>query len=44
MAAPCDDPDFDTRVDMTHLASYAIDDSSTKEIDDAVSVDGDRIW
>lgn len=32
------------RKDLTHLNSYAIDNSGSNDADDAVSVDGDKIW
>jgi exoribonuclease-2 len=32
------------RVDLTHLPSFAIDDEGNQEPDDAISLDGDRIW
>ena len=32
------------RIDLTHLAAYAIDDEGSKDPDDAVSIDGDRLW
>ncbi|MBF2028095.1 MAG: VacB/RNase II family 3'-5' exoribonuclease [Oscillatoriales cyanobacterium C42_A2020_001] len=46
--SPPDDPDFN-RIDLTHLKVYTIDDESTREIDDGLSVeflpDGkQRIW
>ncbi len=46
--APPDDPDTD-RLDLTHLKVYTIDDESTREIDDGLSVevlpDGiQRVW
>jgi len=34
---PPTDVDADRRLDLTHLRSFAIDDASTKEVDDAVS-------
>ncbi len=44
---PPDDPHVD-RLDLTHLKVYTIDDESTKEIDDGLSVevlpDGHRLW
>lgn len=36
-------PDED-RVDLTHLAAYAIDDEGNQDPDDALSLDGDRLW
>jgi exoribonuclease-2 len=32
------------RLDLTHLAAYAIYDEGNQDPDDAISVDGDRIW
>ncbi|MEN8180430.1 MAG: RNB domain-containing ribonuclease [Pseudomonadota bacterium] len=44
-------PDFavpdlpqEQRVDLTHLAAYAIDDEDNEDPDDAISLDGERIW
>ncbi|MBB6478837.1 ribonuclease catalytic domain-containing protein [Spirochaeta isovalerica] len=34
----------DERVDLTHLESFAIDDEGNTDPDDAISIDGDRIW
>ncbi len=36
-------PDED-RLDLTHLPAYAIDDEGNEDPDDAISLDGDRIW
>lgn len=49
LAAPPGDRDGDTRLDLTHLKTYTIDDESTREIDDGVSVEIlenglERIW
>jgi len=33
-----------TREDLTHLKSFAIDNSDSSEADDAISLDGDRVW
>jgi len=33
-----------TRKDLTHLTCFAIDNSDSSDADDAISVDGDRIW
>ncbi len=33
-----------TRQDLTHLAAFAIDDEGSNDPDDAVSLEGDRIW
>jgi exoribonuclease-2 len=32
------------RVDLTHLPAHAIDDEGNQEPDDALSLDGDRLW
>lgn len=32
------------RVDLTHLAAFAIDDEGNQDPDDAISIDGDRVW
>lgn len=32
------------RVDLTHLAAYAIDDEGSRDPDDALSIDGSRLW
>ena len=34
----------DKRLDLTHLAAYAIDDEDNEDPDDAISLDGERIW
>ncbi len=34
----------DERLDLTALAAYAIDDEDNQDPDDAVSLDGERIW
>jgi len=33
-----------SREDLTHLKSFAIDNSDSSEADDAISLDGERIW
>jgi exoribonuclease-2 len=38
-ASPPPDIDADARLDLTHLPAFAIDEASTKEIDDALSVE-----
>ena len=38
-SAPGVDPDGEARLQLTHLRSLAIDESSTFEVDDAVSVE-----
>lgn len=45
----CPDLDYpglpeEDRLDLTHLTSYAIDDEGNTDPDDAISLDGDRIW
>ncbi|MCS6959863.1 MAG: ribonuclease R [Pseudanabaenaceae cyanobacterium SKYGB_i_bin29] len=37
-------PDMSHRLDLRHLRTYTIDDISTTEIDDGLSIDNDRIW
>jgi hypothetical protein len=32
------------RLDLTHLPAFAIDDEGNQDPDDAVSLDGERIW
>lgn len=32
------------RLDLTHLPAFAIDDEGNRDPDDAISLDGDRIW
>ena len=45
-----DDIDIDTkmakveRVDLTHLCSYAIDNANSNDADDAISIEGDKLW
>lgn len=34
----------EARRDLTHLPAFAIDDQGTADPDDAVSIDGDRLW
>lgn len=34
----------DARTDLTHLPAFAIDDVGSRDPDDALSVDGDRLW
>ena len=36
--------DEDERIDLTHLAAYAIDDEGSTDPDDAISIDGNRLW
>jgi exoribonuclease-2 len=51
LGLPLSDPDLvlpeppeETRLDLTHLTAYAIDDEQTHDPDDALSLEGDRIW
>jgi exoribonuclease-2 len=51
LALPVQDPDLpvpdlpqEERRDLTHLTAYAIDDEETHDPDDALSLEGDRIW
>lgn len=39
IASPPPDPDAASRVDLTHLAVYTIDDASTRDYDDGISVE-----
>jgi exoribonuclease-2 len=41
---PVPDLPQEERLDLTHLPAYAIDDEGSQEPDDALSVDGDRLW
>jgi exoribonuclease-2 len=41
---PVGDLPQEERRDLTHLTAYAIDDEETHDPDDALSVEGDRIW
>jgi len=34
----------ESREDLTHLPAFAIDDEGSEDPDDAISLDGDRIW
>ncbi len=42
--APVPDLPAESRHDLTHLKAYAIDDEGSEDPDDAVSLDGDRLW
>jgi len=35
---------YEERLDLTHLESFAIDDEGNKDPDDAISLDGDKLW
>jgi exoribonuclease-2 len=41
---PLPDLPQEERLDLTHLGAYAIDDEGNQDPDDALSIDGDRIW
>jgi len=41
---PVPDLPHEERLDLTHLPTYAIDDEGSRDPDDALSLDGDRIW
>lgn len=41
---PVPDLPPEERLDLTHLPTYAIDDEGNQDPDDALSLDGDRIW
>ncbi|WP_275098280.1 RNB domain-containing ribonuclease [Sedimenticola hydrogenitrophicus] len=48
---PCEDPRLElpalpeeTRVDLTALPAFAIDDEGSEDPDDAISLEGDRLW
>ena len=45
---PDEDLEFDSvkieRKDLTHLTCFAIDNSYSSDADDAISIDGDRVW
>ncbi len=48
---PIEDPDLsvpepgvEQRLDLTHLPAFAIDDAGSEDPDDAISLDGERIW
>jgi exoribonuclease-2 len=43
-ALPIPDLAAEERLDLTHLPAFAIDDEGNQDPDDAVSLDGDRIW
>ncbi|PLY15172.1 MAG: exoribonuclease II [Sedimenticola sp.] len=51
MSLPTDNPDIvipelgeEERLDLTHLPAFAIDDEGSEDPDDAISLDGERIW
>jgi len=41
---PVPDLSYEERLNLTHLPTYAIDDEGNQDPDDALSLDGDRIW
>lgn len=41
---PVDQFAEEDRLDLTHLQTYAIDDEGNSDPDDAISIEGDRIW
>lgn len=44
-SAPVNDPaDEGDRLDLTHLQAWAIDNAWSSDPDDAISIDGDRVW
>ena len=43
-ALPLQEPAAADRLDLTHLAAFAIDDVDSEDPDDAISLDGERIW
>lgn len=51
LGLPWDDPSLpvpalpdEPRRDLTHMSAFAVDDDGNRDPDDAVSLDGDRIW
>lgn len=41
---PVPDLPAEDRLDLTHLDAWAIDDEGSEDPDDAISIDGDRLW
>ncbi|MDA3809851.1 MAG: ribonuclease catalytic domain-containing protein [Spirochaetaceae bacterium] len=41
---PLEELGDEIRVDLTHLEAFAIDDEGNKDPDDAISIDGNKIW
>lgn len=41
---PVDPLREEARLDLTHLPAYAIDDEGNRDPDDAISIDGDKLW
>jgi len=51
LGLPVEDPSLavgvlpeEPRQDLTHLQAFAIDDAGSEDPDDAISLDGDRVW
>lgn len=44
LAAMTERPGDPARLDLTHLAAFAIDDEGNQDPDDAISFDGERVW
>ncbi|MBK1718247.1 ribonuclease catalytic domain-containing protein [Thiocystis violacea] len=44
IALPVPDLPEEERLDLTHLPAYAIDDEGNQDPDDALSLDGERLW
>lgn len=42
LSSPPPDPDASTRLDLTHLNVFTVDDASTTEVDDGLSVTADE--
>ncbi len=42
--APLSELPNEERLDLTHLPAFAIDDAGTQDPDDAISLDGNRLW
>ncbi|MCB0194864.1 MAG: RNB domain-containing ribonuclease [Anaerolineae bacterium] len=43
-AVELSDLPLEERVDLTHLPAFAIDDEGSKDPDDALTIDGNRLW
>jgi len=43
-AIPVPELPDEERLDLTHLDAWAIDDAGSKDPDDAISIDGERLW
>jgi len=43
-AIPVPDLPDEERLDLTHLDAWAIDDAGSNDPDDAISIDGERLW